>query len=155
MSDDRNRPRIRNAADANKQYDGSNLQFAYNRERLEKENRYRVKGQAFPKTINCFNWGACILPPIWGLFNKTPIACLGLVLAFIPYMGILISMIFSVYCGVKGNEWAWENNDWKDINEFHAVQRKWAVWAISIEAAFILVAGIISLTVVQFFKNGY
>lgn len=141
MSDDRNKPRIRSALDAGRIYSTgsqSALQFSYDEEKLKQENRYRVKGQAFPKKINCFNWGACILSPIWGLCNNTPIACLGVLLAFIPMIGWMLALLFSLYCGAKGNEWAWANKEWQSLEQFHSVQRKWALWAWAIEIALII-----------------
>lgn len=140
MSYDNNESRIRSAVSRYGNYGASsNIEFGYDTEKLKKENRYRVKGQAFPKNINCFNWGACIITPIWGLFNNTPIACIAFVLPFIPYLGWLLSILFSIYCGAKGNEWAWENKEWESINHFHSVQRKWAIWAVAIEVALIAV----------------
>ncbi len=142
MSDENNKPRIKNAMDNKKSGNyyssNGNLEFSYNTEKLKEENKYKLQGEAFPKTINCFNWGACIFPYIWGPFNNSPIAVLSLVLCFIPYIGWLLSIVFSIYCGVKGNEWAWENKEWKSLNEFHATQRKWAAWSIGIEMAVII-----------------
>lgn len=136
---DNNESRIRRAVPRNVSYgSSSNIEFGYDTEKLKKENRYRVKGQAFPEKINCFNWGACIITPIWGLFNNSPIACLAFVLPFIPYFGWLLSILFSIYCGAKGNEWAWENKEWESINHFHSVQRKWAIWALAIETGIII-----------------
>ena len=136
---DNNESRIRRAVQRNVSYgSSSNIEFGYDTEKLKKENRYRVKGQAFPEKINCFNWGACIITPIWGLFNNSPIACLAFVLPFIPYFGWLLSILFSIYCGAKGNEWAWENKEWESINHFHSVQRKWAIWALAIETGIII-----------------
>ena len=102
-------------------------------EKLKKENRYRVQGQAFPKSINCYNWGACILTPIWGLFNNTPVACLAFILPFIPYIGWLLAIVFSIYCGIKGNEWAWQNKQWQSMEHFHTVQKNWAIAGIVFE----------------------
>ncbi len=137
--DDNSESRIRRAVPKNISYgSSSNIEFGYDTEKLKKENRYRVKGQAFPTRINSFNWAACIVTPIWGLFNNTPIACLAFILPFIPYVGWLLSILFSLYCGVKGNEWAWENKEWESINQFHAVQRKWAFWALAIETGIII-----------------
>lgn len=141
MSDDRDKPRIRNALDARRTYGSSSqggLQFTYDESKLKEENKYKLQGRAFPDTVNGFNWGACILGPIWGLFNNSPIACLSIVLNFIPYMGFIMGIIFSIYCGAKGNEWAWENKQWSNIQEFHRVQRNWAAWAIGIEMAIII-----------------
>ena len=157
MSDDRNKPRIKNALDyrRNTGYSssGSNLEFSYNTEKLKEENKYRVQGEAFPKTINCFNWGACILPFIWGPFNNCPIAVLSLVLGFIPWIGWLLAIVFSLYCGAKGNEWAWENKEWRSLNEFHATQRKWAAWAVGIEASIIIGISTIIFITIQIIGN--
>lgn len=151
MSDDRYKPRIRSASEARDAASG--LQFSYNKEKLEQENRYRVTGQAFPKRIDCFNWGACILGPVWGLFNNSPIACLGIVLGFIPYLGIVLGILFSLYCGAKGNEWAWTNKEWQSLEHFHYVQRKWAVAGVIIELIFIVGITIFAFTAINVLQN--
>ena len=130
--------RIRNAIYTNNNY-GTSLEFGYDEEKLKKENRYRVTGQAFPEKLNQFNWGACLLTPVWGLFNNTPAACLIILLGFIPYLGLLFAIIFSLYCGAKGNEWAWKNKEWKDIKHFHEVQKKWAIAGVLIELITIII----------------
>ena len=143
MSDDRYRYDRSHIQDANSaRVRASQLEFSYDKERLKKENRYRVKGQAFPKTINAFNWGACLLTPVWGFFNKTPITYFWIFFAIIPFVGIILSSVFSIYCGIKGNEWAWENNEWQDIDQMHYVQKKWAITGLMVEvvAVFIMVA---------------
>ena len=101
--------------------------------KLKEENKYRVKGDAFPKQINKFNWGACILTPVWGIFNNTPIACLIILIGLIPYIGWILGIIFSLYCGIKGNEWAWQNKQWQSMEHFHAVQKNWAIAGIVFE----------------------
>ncbi|MDW7651180.1 MAG: hypothetical protein SCK29_11100 [Bacillota bacterium] len=30
--------------------------------------------------------------------------------------------------GIKGNEWAWQNRQWDSVEQFHIVQKKWALW---------------------------
>ncbi len=136
--DNENTPRIRNALNRQSSKSGA-LEFRYNQEKLKQENRYRVQGEAFPERLNQFNWGACILTPIWGLGNNTPIACLSIVLSFIPYVGIILALIFSIYCGIKGNEWAWQNKEWTDLKQFHEVQRKWAAAGVIIELVSIVI----------------
>jgi len=124
LTNNNNESRIRRAIPRNAGYDSSNLEFGYDTEKLRKENRYKVNGQAFPKNINCFNWGACILSPIWGICNNSPIALLSLVFSFIPVIGAVLGIAFSVYCGMKGNEWAWQNKEWQSIEHFHYIQRQ-------------------------------
>ncbi len=144
MSDKRHNPHIRSANDSRER--AASLQFSYDTERLKKENRYRVKGQAFPKNTNGFNWGACLLTPIWGYFNKTYLACFWIVLAIIPFIGIILSSIFSLYCGIKGNDWAWENNEWDNIEQMHYVQRKWGIAGliVNIILAFLMFGGLVN-----------
>lgn len=78
------------------------------------------EGSEMEKEISRWNWGAFFLNWVWGIFNKSYFA----LLALIPYLGI----IWAFVCGLKGNEWAWENNNWKDIEQFNAVQKKWALY---------------------------
>lgn len=132
--------RIRNALDAktNTYTNQGALEYKYNTEKLKEENKYRVTGDAFPEKINQFNWGAFILTPIWGLFNNSPIACLVIVLGFIPFIGILLSFLFALYCGIKGNEWAWKNKNWTNIRQFHYIQKKWAQAGIIVEIIMII-----------------
>lgn len=125
-----NESRIRNALTAKH---GETLEFGYDTDKLKEENKYRVKGDAFPKQINKFNWGACILTPVWGIFNNTPIACLIILIGLIPYIGWILGIIFSLYCGIKGNEWAWQNKQWQSMEHFHAVQKNWAIAGIVFE----------------------
>src|SRR5574344_937233 len=150
MSDERNKPHIRNAIDARRKYDGSQLEFSYNEEKLEKENRYRVKGRAFPKYIDGFNWGACILGPIWGIGNNSPVTFLIILFGLLPYVGAIMALLFSLYCGVKGNEWAWKNKEWKDMDDFHNTQRKGAWWGIITEIVLIIIAAICSFIIATF-----
>lgn len=134
--------RIRSAITARTQSAASGeVEYKYNLEKLEQENRYKVDEfvDAFPEKLNKFNWGACILPPIWGLCNNSPIACLTILLGLIPYIGCFLVIGFSIYCGIKGNEWAWHNKEWVDMKQFHEVQRKWAFGAIIVELVFFII----------------
>lgn len=149
MSDERYQPRVRNAVTKN------SIQIGYDIEKLKQENRYRVKGQAFPKTINGFNWGAFLLTPVWGLFNNTPIACFCIILYLIPYLGILLGIVFSIYCGIQGNVWDWENKEWKDHFHFHETQRKWAIAGLITYIIIIAVLHIVTINMIQNFKSGY
>lgn len=101
-----------------------------------------VTGKLPADKIAKFNWGACIGTWIWGLFNKTYRTLwaipLTFTLGFIP---------FCIVCGLKGNEWAYENQADLGIEEFHKKQKKHSLIllvAIPILAA-VLVVGISTL----------
>lgn len=58
---------------------------------------------------------------IWGIGNNTFIA----LLMFVPFVNFIMLFIL----GAKGSKWAWKKNKkWESIEEFKAVQRKWAKW---------------------------
>lgn len=64
-----------------------------------------------------FNWGAFFGTWIWGLFNKTYITLWELILWLTP-----LSFYFQLYCGLKGNEWAFKNKNCTDVKEFNKSQ---------------------------------
>lgn len=70
-----------------------------------------------PESVKGWNWGAFMYNIWWGIGNKTylPLLCL------IPVFNII--WIFVV--GFKGNEWAWQNGNYKDVETFKAVQATW------------------------------
>ncbi len=70
-----------------------------------------------PQEIKQWNWGAFFFNICWGLGNRTylPLLCI------IP--GFNLFWIF--VCGYKGNEWAWKNGNYKDVETFMAVQETW------------------------------
>lgn len=74
-------------------------------------------GKMVPKEIKGWNWGAFIYNIFWGIGNKTylPLLCL------IPIFNIF--WIFVV--GFKGNTWAWQKGNYKDIETFKTVQATW------------------------------
>lgn len=64
-----------------------------------------------------FNWGAFFGTWIWGLFNKSYHTLWMLILWITPW-----GFLFSLYCGMKGNEWAANNRDWQNLEEFQKSQ---------------------------------
>lgn len=64
-----------------------------------------------------FNWGAFTLTVAWGIGNRVYL-CL---LALIPG----INLIMSLLAGFKGNDWALENNRYRDLEEFSKIQETW------------------------------
>src|SRR5207344_2938240 len=75
------------------------------------------KSSVVPTELDCWNWGAFLLNWIWGIGNNTFVA----LLMFVPGVNIVMLVVL----GVKGNEWAWRNKRWSDIDHFKRVQRKW------------------------------
>ncbi|WP_081308299.1 ribonuclease G [Enterococcus mundtii] len=71
-----------------------------------------------PEEIKKWNWGAFSLNIIWGIGNKTylPLLCL------IP----LFNLVWVFICGFKGNEWAWRDGNYTDIETFKQVQKTWS-----------------------------
>jgi hypothetical protein len=79
-----------------------------------------------PGEIDKWNWGAFLLNWIWGIGNNTYIAFL----MFVP----LVNFIMPFVLGAKGSSWAWRNKRWDSVEEFKAVQRKWARWGVAVLA---------------------
>ncbi len=75
------------------------------------------KESVVPDEIKGWNWGAFLLNWIWGIGNSTFIA----LLMFVPFVNFV--MIFVL--GAKGNEWAWKNRTWRDVEHFKSTQKKW------------------------------
>lgn len=74
-------------------------------------------GKNVPEGVKGWNWGAFAYGIFWGIGNKTylPLLCL------IPFF----NFVWIFVCGFKGNEWAWQKGDYKDIETFKAVQSTW------------------------------
>ena len=93
-----------------------------------------------PVEIDRWNWGAFMLNWIWGIGNNTFIA----LLMFVPFVNFIMLFIL----GAKGSKWAWKNKKWESIEEFKAVQRKWAKWGgivlVAVAAFFVTLFFIIS-----------
>ncbi len=101
------------------------------------------KGSPIPNDVKGFNWGVFWITPIWSIVNKSWIPLIvwlviTAIAQFIPWFKI-VAIIFCIALGFFGNQWAWQNKDWKSIAEFHRVQRLWAIWST--------VWGILRLTV--------
>lgn len=71
--------------------------------------------QEVPEEIKKWNWGAFSLNIIWGIGNKTylPLLCL------IP----LFNFVWVFICGFKGNEGAWRDGNYTDVETFKQVQK--------------------------------
>lgn len=78
---------------------------------------FEENGKDVPDEIRGWNWGAFMFNWVWGIGNKTYLP----LLVFIPVFNIV--WIFIV--GARGNYWAWQNGNYKDIETFKAVQATW------------------------------
>ncbi len=96
-----------------------------------------------PDEIIKWNWGAFWLTWIWGIGNRSYIALLSL----LP----IANLIMPFYLGKRGNELAWKNNRWYDIEELHHTQKKWAIagWIIGL----LFIAAIIGNGVAKYQKE--
>ncbi len=84
------------------------------------ENSSGLKDKAaLPKELKGWNWGAFYLNWIWGIGNSTYLA----LLMFVPVVNVVLLFML----GAKGNEWAWKNRYWRDVDHFKTTQRKWAM----------------------------
>lgn len=75
------------------------------------------KQSVVPPEVKGWNWGAFLLNWIWGIGNSTYIA----LLMFVPLVNIFMFFIL----GAKGNEWAWKNRTWRDVEHFKQTQKSW------------------------------
>jgi hypothetical protein len=90
------------------------------------------EGPIVPQEVKGWNWGAFLLTWIWGIFNGTFVSLLVLV----PFGNIVMPFVL----GAMGNEWAWKNKTWQSIEQFHAVQRRWAMAGLILDGVFIALA---------------
>ncbi|OGM97217.1 MAG: hypothetical protein A2817_01395 [Candidatus Yanofskybacteria bacterium RIFCSPHIGHO2_01_FULL_39_8b] len=86
----------------------------------------RGKDSIIPPEIKGWNWGAFGVTLIWGIYYGAWVVLWGFLLGLIPLVGIL----WQVYVGMKGNEWAWRKNKWQSVEQFIATQNKWKPWGI-------------------------
>ena len=70
-----------------------------------------------PAAIKKWNWGAFAFNIWWGIGNHAYLTLLMLVPC--------ISFIWMFVCGAMGNQWAWKSGEFKDVEQFMAVQRTW------------------------------
>ncbi|NQV46722.1 MAG: hypothetical protein HQ504_02970 [Rhodospirillaceae bacterium] len=101
--------------------------------------------QPLPEELRGWNWGAFLLNWVWGLGNRTYISFL----VFIPVANIIMPFVL----GAKGNEWAWHNDNWHDVEHFRRVQRNWAWVGVGSYIAIISFVSIILFSIFAAFKS--
>jgi Tfp pilus assembly protein PilE len=99
--------------------------------------------QDLPTEARGWCWGGFLLTWIWAIGNKTWIGLLGL----IPILNLVMMFVL----GAKGREWAWKNGQWRDVEHFNAVQKKWTIAGV-ILIVIGLVGGILSAVAIPQFS---
>jgi len=82
----------------------------------------QAKASAIPPEVKGWNWGAFLLPLVWGIYHGVWLS----LLLFIPIINFFTAIVF----GADGNKWAWQNRKWDSIEHFKRTQRMWALWGI-------------------------
>ncbi|MDR2680421.1 MAG: FHA domain-containing protein [Tannerella sp.] len=95
---------------------------------------YNYGAGTIERELNSWNWGAFFFGWLWGIFNGVywPLVVL------IPYIGWAAALIINIVLGIKGNVWAWKGKYWRDFDHFKKVQKAWAMWALYIFIASIV-----------------
>ncbi len=108
---------------------------------IEKPENNSGMGEVAPYSITkYFNWGTFLFNWIWGLKYKKFTLLLVPLLCFIPY-GFIVAIIYALWAGTKGNQWAWEEVQYKNEEDFHASQREWVrIWLVL--AGIVLIIGL-------------
>jgi hypothetical protein len=71
-----------------------------------------------PEGIKQWNWGAFLLPWLWGPANRTTY--------FLWLLVPIYNIIVWINLGRNGNVLAWQQERWLSPEHFHQVQRRWA-----------------------------
>lgn len=111
------------------------------------------KVKVIPKDLKAFNLGACIFTFIWGIRYRAWITLIAIPLILIQLpLGLnwLLFCAFQLYCGFKGNEWAYQVEWWKKPQDFKRTQMAWAVSAMIVT---VIVPFITALFLVRFLKK--
>lgn len=96
-----------------------------------------------PEEVKRFSWGAFFLNWIWGIGNKSYLTMTifaSILTSFIPLIGAFVPLGLCIWFGFNGNEWAWRNKKWDSVEQFHEVQKKWAIWGIALAAVSIVMS---------------
>jgi len=110
----------------------------------EHENNSGMGEEAPYSIAKEFNWGAFLFSFIWGFKYKKYVLLLVPITFFLPF-GFLLAAFLCFWAGIKGNQWAWEEVQYIDEEDFHKAQRAWVkAWLVmfGIFALFTLPLGI-------------
>lgn len=100
-------------------------------------------GEPAPYSIaKKYNWGACLFNWIWGLRYKKFGLLLVPLFCIFPY-GFIAGLVICIWAGTKGNQWAWEEVEYKDETDFHNAQKSWV-------KTWLIIAGILLVSTLPF-----
>ncbi len=82
------------------------------------------------REIGKWNWGAFFCSWIWAVCHRIywPLAII--VVAFVPYLGQVASLVLSVYLGMTGSKKAWNSGKYTNFQAYKSAQKKWAIAGI-------------------------
>jgi hypothetical protein len=84
-----------------------------------------------PQELSGWCWAGFLIPGLWCLvYRKYLLFVVFMVLSLVT--GGILGLVASIWCGLEGNRWAWQNRRWESIQQFRATQRVWVIWGIII-----------------------
>ena len=98
-----------------------------------------------PTEIKGWSWGACLIPPLWGIGNNTK---LGL-LVFVPILGLAIPF----YLGYKGRSLAWRNKAWDSVASLQKSEKMWGYAGFGLWLGVIGLIAVIYCSIILAFHN--
>lgn len=81
------------------------------------QNNQNMDPNVIPPGVKKWNWGAFMFNLWWGIGNRVYIA----LLSIIPIVNIVMMFVLAI----KGNEWAWKKNQYRDVEELRKAQDTW------------------------------
>lgn len=75
-----------------------------------------------PDELRGWNWGAFLLGWIWAVGHNVWIGLIALVPG--------AQLVMAIVLGIKGNEWAWQNRQFRSLEDFKETQKLWTKWGI-------------------------
>lgn len=111
------------------------------------------KGKDLPDELKGFNWGAFLLTFIWGIKHKAWITLLAIPLIWFQLpLGLnwLLFTVLQIYCGIRGNMWAYQVDWWMPPKKFRQTQIAWAAAAVCLN---IFIPLIIMAVVARFIQK--
>jgi hypothetical protein len=101
------------------------------------------------------NWGALLLPGLWPFWHGRPLAALAWWLCLLAGLfattsgrfaaGCILAFGIAGYLFVRGNRIALSRRQYRDLDEFLLVERRWAHWGVCVCGA--LIAIVLALVV--------